>query len=610
MPSAPAPSAPAALASTAGRTTPRAGTLGVRRVRIAVCVKQVPDATVHKRLDPGTQRLDRSGEGALNATDVNAVEEALRLKEAHGGEVVLVSMGAREGDGVPRKGLAIGADRAVLVSDEQAAALIPRRATRSRRRSSARRPILSSSARPRATATAPCSGRRSRPAAAPCGVAGRGADARQRHPRPASARRSSATTSSRAAADRGRGLGRDQRAALPVAQGIMGAKSKPQDVVSLGELGVEGDRAGESGSPLPVRSATRPPPPRAARCRSRTTAAPRRRSSSTSRRSGSFSVHVDPRLPRDPRRADEGQPRRAREGGLARRGGGGRRARRRRPRRCREGRRPRRGHGVRRGGRRPRRAPAAAARGRARGGGHRRIGCGDRPASPARCSRPTSRRGLAARLDAGLNWMSPTLRRRQHLFRPSGGPRSATPCSSTWAGHDDAALLALIRSGTFDPVETGGAAKWRTSPPRSGFSSQARVVEHLGGVERAVDRGGRAHRRRRTRASRAEGFNGLRGARRRAWRRGGRDTRGRRRRLVPVLHAGGADGEACRRSSNIALGISGAIQHKVGMQSSGAIVAVNKDPNAPIFDFADLGVVGDLTQIAPKLTELLRARNR
>ena len=50
-------------------------------MKIAVCVKQVPDATVHKRLDPDTNRLDRSGEGALNATDVNAVEEALRLKE-------------------------------------------------------------------------------------------------------------------------------------------------------------------------------------------------------------------------------------------------------------------------------------------------------------------------------------------------------------------------------------------------------------------------------------------------------------------------------------------------------------------------------------------------
>jgi electron transfer flavoprotein beta subunit len=90
-------------------------------MKIAVCVKHVPDATVHKRIDPGTKRLDRSGEAALNPTDLNAVEEALRIKEAHGGEVVLVSLGPEKAVESLRKALAMGADRAVLVSDEGAA---------------------------------------------------------------------------------------------------------------------------------------------------------------------------------------------------------------------------------------------------------------------------------------------------------------------------------------------------------------------------------------------------------------------------------------------------------------------------------------------------------
>lgn len=90
-------------------------------MKIAVCVKQVPDATVQKRIDPETKRLDRSGEAALNPTDLNAVEEALRIKEAHGGEVVLVSLGPEKAVESLRKALAMGADRAVLVADEAAA---------------------------------------------------------------------------------------------------------------------------------------------------------------------------------------------------------------------------------------------------------------------------------------------------------------------------------------------------------------------------------------------------------------------------------------------------------------------------------------------------------
>ena len=88
-------------------------------MKIAVCVKQVPESGAAKRIDPQTKRLDRSVEGGLNPFDVNAVEEALRIKERVGeAEVVLVSMGPERALEALRKALAMGADRAVLVSDE------------------------------------------------------------------------------------------------------------------------------------------------------------------------------------------------------------------------------------------------------------------------------------------------------------------------------------------------------------------------------------------------------------------------------------------------------------------------------------------------------------
>src|SRR3954452_8250623 len=89
-------------------------------MKIAVCVKQVPEG--NRRIDPDSKRLDRAGEGALNPFDANAVEEALRLKDAGGdGEVVLVSMGPPKAQDALRKALAMGADRALLVSDDDAA---------------------------------------------------------------------------------------------------------------------------------------------------------------------------------------------------------------------------------------------------------------------------------------------------------------------------------------------------------------------------------------------------------------------------------------------------------------------------------------------------------
>ena len=88
-------------------------------MKIAVCVKHVPEG--QGRIDPGSKRLDRSGEGALNHFDANAVEEALRLKSDGDDEVVVISVGPERAADSLRKALAMGADRAVLVSDEAAA---------------------------------------------------------------------------------------------------------------------------------------------------------------------------------------------------------------------------------------------------------------------------------------------------------------------------------------------------------------------------------------------------------------------------------------------------------------------------------------------------------
>ena len=230
-------------------------------MKIAVCVKQVPDATVHKRIDPATKRLDRSGEAALNPTDLNAVEEALRIKEAQGGEVVLVSLGPEKAVDSLRKALAMGADRAVLVTDDGAAGsdlLGTARALagaleRERRRSRPLRPGLERRGRRRALG----GGRR---AAAPARrLAGRVARVRggsvigkrqTEHgydtisaPLPAVVAVSDAINEPR----------------YPSLKGIMGAKTKPQETVSLGDLGVDAGSAGEAGAKTTVLELGPPP---------------------------------------------------------------------------------------------------------------------------------------------------------------------------------------------------------------------------------------------------------------------------------------------------------------------------------------------------------------
>jgi electron transfer flavoprotein beta subunit len=232
-------------------------------MKIAVCVKQVPDATVTKRIDPATKRLDRSGEGALNAVDANAVEEALRIKEAAGdGEVVVVSLGPQKAMDSLRKALAMGADRAVLVSDEGAAGS----------------DLVATSyalakALDREGTDLVLFGQQS----SDSDGAVLWAAVAERLRRPMISQAAELTVESGSVTGkRQTEFGYDViRASLPAVvavadsineprypslKGIMGAKKKPQDVVSLGELGAEAERVGEAGSRTETLALGSPPP--------------------------------------------------------------------------------------------------------------------------------------------------------------------------------------------------------------------------------------------------------------------------------------------------------------------------------------------------------------
>jgi electron transfer flavoprotein alpha subunit len=218
--------------------------------------------------------------------------------------------------------------------------------------------------------------------------------------------------------------------------------------------------------------------------------------------------------------------------------------------------------------------------------------------------------GLAARLDAGLNWDLVDLVEQDGKLV---GKRPALQDSVLLdVGWKSEPRLALIRSGTFEPQEAGGSADvTKVDVQIEDWSKQATMLERAHeesegpSIEDAqvIVAGGRG-------LGKPENFSLVEAL---AKELGGAVAATR-----AVVDAGwypyasqvGQTGKTVSPKLYIACGISGAIQHKVGMQSSGTIVAINKDPNAPIFEYSDLGVVGDVHEIVPKLTELVKARKR
>ena len=217
--------------------------------------------------------------------------------------------------------------------------------------------------------------------------------------------------------------------------------------------------------------------------------------------------------------------------------------------------------------------------------------------------------GLAARLDAGLNWDLVDVELRDgELVGKRPALQDSVLVDVGWKGGP---RLALFRAGSFDAPEGAGGEPEveNVTVELEDYSRGAKVVsqeqEESSGpsIEDAdvIVAGGRglgAPENFTLAEELARALGGAVGATRAVVDAG----------WYPYAAQIGQTGKVVSPKLYVALGISGAIQHKVGMQSSNVIVAINKDANAPIFEFSDLGVVGDVHEIVPKLTDLVKQR--
>jgi electron transfer flavoprotein alpha subunit len=217
--------------------------------------------------------------------------------------------------------------------------------------------------------------------------------------------------------------------------------------------------------------------------------------------------------------------------------------------------------------------------------------------------------GLAARLEAGLNWdLADLVQQDGKLVGKRPALQDSVLVDVGWKSEP---RLALFRAGSFDAAESGGGEPQveEIAVSLEEHSRGAKVVdqqlEESSGpsIEDAdvIVAGGRglgAPENFTLAEELAKALGGAVGATRAVVDAG----------WYPYAAQIGQTGKTVSPKLYVALGISGAIQHKVGMQSSNVIVAINKDANAPIFEFSDLGVVGDVHEIVPKLTELVNQR--